>query len=69
MGGGGEGYFRKQWQIVAFQEAVVDYDLFDLGYHMLPYMWDNRQDGNKNVKARLDRAMGDSRFLNQWGDK
>lgn len=57
------GNVREQWQMAGFQEAVADYDLFDLGYHGLPYKWDIRQDRNRNVKARLDRAMGDSTFL------
>lgn len=42
---------------------VSDCRLVDLSYHGLPYMWDNRQDGVRNVKARIDRALGDDKFM------
>lgn len=63
---GGNG--REQWQMAGFQEVGADCDLFDLGFHGLPYTWDNRKEGNRNVKARLDRTLADTNFLNRWGD-
>jgi hypothetical protein len=39
-----------------------------LGFHGLLYTWDNRQTGSRNVKARLDRALGDEAFLNRLGE-
>jgi hypothetical protein len=51
-----------------FQDAVADCGLLDLGFSGLSYTWDNRQGGNRNVKARLDRAFGDHRFLEAMGD-
>jgi hypothetical protein len=59
---------REAWQMAAFQDAVNDCHLTDLGYHGLPYTWDNRQDAGRNVKVRLDRAFGDNRFLDAMGD-
>ncbi|KAG2561483.1 hypothetical protein PVAP13_8KG161604 [Panicum virgatum] len=59
---------REQWQMAAFSDAVNDCRLMDLGYHGLPYTWDNRQDADRNVKARLDRALGDDKFLESFGD-
>ena len=59
---------REQWQVAAFQDAVNDCGFTDLGFHGLPFTWDNRQEGDRNVKARLDRALGDSRFMAELGD-
>lgn len=58
---------REQWQINAFQDMVNDCRLTDLGFHGLPFTWDDRQEGNRNVKARLDRALGDTRFMLEMG--
>ena len=30
---------------------------FDLGFHGVPWTYNNKQEGNKNVKVRLDRAV------------
>jgi hypothetical protein len=54
---------REEWQMRAFREAVDDCDLQDLGYAGLPYTWDNRQSGSANVKARIDRALGNAELL------
>lgn len=62
---GGNG--REPWQVAAFQDAVSDCHLSDLGFHGLLYTWDNRQEGDRNVKVRLDRALGDDRFMSQLG--
>jgi hypothetical protein len=59
---------REQWQMTAFQEAVADCELVDLGFSGLPYTWDNKQQGDHNVKARLDRAFGNGNLLNVLGD-
>jgi endonuclease/exonuclease/phosphatase family metal-dependent hydrolase len=59
---------REEWQVQAFQETVNDCRLTDLGFHGLLYTWDNRQTGSRNVKARLDRALGDEAFLNRLGE-
>jgi hypothetical protein len=58
---------REAWQMAAFEDAVNDCRLTDLGYHGLPYTWDNRQDAAWNVKARLDQAFGDNMFLDVMG--
>lgn len=58
---------REAWQIAGFQEVVVDCGFFDLGFSGLPFTWDNRQEGNNNVKVRLDRAFGDHKFMRELG--
>lgn len=63
---GGNG--REPWQIAAFQDAVNDCRLTDLGFHGLLYTWDNRQEEGRNIKVRLDRALGDNKFLQELGD-
>jgi hypothetical protein len=54
--------------MAGFQDAVAECGLMDLGYTGLSYTWDNRQEGARNVKVRLDRAFGDHRFLDMMGD-
>lgn len=46
---------------------VSDCGFTDLGFHGLPYTWDNRQDADRNVKVRLDRALGDCKFMDRLG--
>lgn len=59
---------REQWQIAVFQDVVNDCRLTDLGFHGLPYTWDNRQEEGSNVKVHLDRALGDSKFMMELGE-
>lgn len=59
---------REQWHMTIFQDVVADCGFTDLGYSGLPYTYDNKQDGFRNVKVRLDRALGDGRFLDVLGD-
>ena len=40
----------------------------DLGFNGLPYTWDNRQGEDRNVKVRLDRALGDHKFMELFPD-
>ena len=57
------GNAREEWTMEGFSE-MVDYCRFDdLGYYGLPYTWDNRQQGTRNFKVRLDRGLGDDKFL------
>ena len=50
----------------AFREAMEDCLLQDLGWSGAEYTWDNGQAGSLNVKARLDRALGNAEFLNMF---
>lgn len=53
---------RQEWKMEGFRD-VVDYCNFsDLGFFGTPYTWDNRQQGNKNIKVCLDRGLGDAQF-------
>ncbi|KAE8804217.1 hypothetical protein D1007_19788 [Hordeum vulgare] len=48
----------------AFREVIDDCGLQDLGWCGMEFTWDNAQAGNANVKARLDRAFGNTALLN-----
>ena len=49
--------------MVGFCEVIADCEFHDLGFTGIPYTWDNRQDGNRNIKVRLDRGLGDDQFM------
>lgn len=52
--------------VLALGESIRgDYGepLVDLGFNGLPYTWDNKQTGDRNVKVRLDRGLADENFL------
>lgn len=57
---------RPKWQMRNFREVVDECGFQDLGWSGTAYTWDNRQSGNANVKARLDRAFANSVFLNRF---
>lgn len=49
--------------MAGFREAVAKCHMNDLDYSGLPYTRDNRQDGDRNVKVRLDRAL---EMISSW---
>lgn len=57
---------RPEWQMRNFREAVQDCSLQDLGWLGVPYTWDNQQQGDNNVKARLDRGLASPEFLQRF---
>jgi hypothetical protein len=54
---------REEWKMEGFREAVDCCRMTDLGFSGLPYTWDNRKQGRANIKVRLDRGLGDDRFM------
>jgi hypothetical protein len=48
----------------SFRDALEHCEVYDLGFSGLPWTFDNKQKGNKNVKVRLDRVVA----LNSWKD-
>jgi endonuclease/exonuclease/phosphatase family metal-dependent hydrolase len=57
---------RPEWQMRNFREAVEECLFQDLGWSGTAYTWDNRQNGDSNVKARLDRAFANAEFLSHF---
>jgi endonuclease/exonuclease/phosphatase family metal-dependent hydrolase len=46
-----------------FRDTLQNYNLSDLGYVGDPYTWCNKQDGEHNIKARLDRCVATPDWL------
>jgi hypothetical protein len=57
------GQTRSERQMDGFRDAVQVCGPMDLGFIGLPYTWDNRQEGDDNIKVRLDRGLANSAFL------
>ena len=55
---------RNEGQMLAFRDMLEVCELVDLGFSGLPFTYDNKQHGRKNVRVRLDRAVAD----NKWRD-
>jgi hypothetical protein len=54
---------REEWRMAGFREVVDLCGFCDLGFNGLPYTWDNKQEGDKNVKVRLDRGLANEKFM------
>lgn len=53
---------RPEYQMAAFREVLAVCELTDIGFSGLPYTFDNKQSGQRNVKVCLDRAVTDDRW-------
>lgn len=62
------GIGRTERQMEGFRDVVMDFGFQDLGFIGLPYTWDNRQQGTRNVKARLDRGLATTQFLDRFAN-
>jgi hypothetical protein len=50
----------RKWseqQMAAFQDTLAHCDVHDLGFIGVPWTFDNKQRGDRNVRVRLDRAV------------
>lgn len=57
---------RPRNQMVAFRECLEVCQLADLGFAGHPFTYDNKCGGRANVQVRLDRAMVDSQWRDQF---
>lgn len=48
---------RSEREMEDFRETLADCNLHDIGFMGLPWTYDNKQSGHRNVKVRLDRAV------------
>lgn len=62
------GLVRPKRQMSGFQDAVSVCGFTDLGFIGLPYTWDNRQQGDRNIKVRLDSAFANASFLDLYNE-
>jgi hypothetical protein len=62
---------RPERQMLDFREVLSHCDVHDLGFTGVPWTFDNKQAGGRNVKVRLDRARGSLIELDElvsWGE-
>jgi hypothetical protein len=52
-----------------FRDAVDYCRMAVIGFIGLPYTWDNRQHGRRNIKISLDRGLGDDRFMEMFDNR
>ena len=48
---------RLETLMANFRNVLSNCNLFDLGFHGTPWTYNNKQEGSRNVKVRLDRAV------------
>ena len=59
---------REEWCLDGFREAVQYCGFSNLGYRGLPYTWDNRREGLRNIKVRLYHGLADDAWLELFGE-
>lgn len=57
---------RSEKQMADFREVLEWCDLYDLGYRGPAWTYNNKQEGRKNVKARLDRGVASPDWSNRF---
>lgn len=48
---------RAESQMIAFRDTLETCGLVDLGFVGVPFTYDNKRAGARNVRVRLDRAV------------
>jgi hypothetical protein len=51
-----------------FREVLSYCDLHDLGFSGLPWTYDNKQAGDRNVRVRLDQVVASPSWMNWFPD-
>lgn len=59
---------RNERRMEAFRDVLATCDMHDLGFSGLPWTFDNRQTGRRNVRVRLDRAVANSSWSSLFED-
>ena len=57
---------RGERQMAEFREALDLCGLTDLGFSGIPWTYDNKKSGARNVKVRLDRAVATQDWANRF---
>lgn len=57
---------RYEKQMENFRNVLSECKLYDLGFRGPKWTYDNKQEGQKNVRARLDRAVASSCWSNEF---
>lgn len=53
---------RGEPQMQDFRDVLQDCELHDLGFKGVPHTYDNKREGWRNVKVRLDRVVADDKW-------
>jgi hypothetical protein len=59
---------RPAKQMLDFREVLSQCDLRDLGFYGLPWTYNKKQKGERNVQVRLDRAVASPSWSNWFPD-
>ena len=59
---------RGEAQTRLFRECLEDCQLLDLGFCGPKYTWSNKQQGDHNIRVRLDRAIANGQFTQIFDD-
>lgn len=58
---------RSQRQIDGFRHAIEECGLYEFAFTGYEFTWDNRREGDANVKSRIDRGFGNLALIQKWG--
>ena len=59
---------RREKQMEDFREVLSQCDLHDLGFSGLPWTYNNKQEGERNVRVSLDRAVASLSWTDLFSD-
>jgi hypothetical protein len=59
---------RSAKQILDFREVLSHCDLHDVGFFGLSWTYDNKQQGESNVRVRLDRVLASPTWSDWFSD-
>lgn len=59
---------RGDAQMQLFRDCLEDCQLMDLGSTGPKLTWNNRQEGERNVRVRLDRVVANGQFIKLFND-
>uniref|UniRef100_A0ACD5YK46 Uncharacterized protein n=1 Tax=Avena sativa TaxID=4498 RepID=A0ACD5YK46_AVESA len=59
---------RGERQMAEFRNTLSFCDLHDLGYRGVPWTYDNKKEGSRNVKVRLDRVVASPSWFSYFSD-
>lgn len=59
---------RRERQMLDFWEVLSYCELYDIGFSGIPWTYDNKQEGEHNVRVQLDRAVASLGWSDHFSD-